>query len=487
MMNLEKHIDEQKDILNSMDLSEFSDTVLPKEGAQRDMGVREFATLWMGSVHNVLAYMTVAGFFLLGLNSKQVIWAVMTSAIIVSFFYVINGVSSAKYGVPFTILLRSIFGTKGALIPSVARAFIAAIVFFGTQTVIRAQAFDVIFERLFPGFMSIGNGATIFGLPVYTALSYALVWAITIALLAGGNDALKKLGTVASPIIYISMIGAAIWAINLAGGFSNVINFEPENAQFSAAIFIACVSSLVSNWAGPMVNIGDFTQRAKDKRSMVVGLPLGFILSYVLFALTCVGLIAGTQIAFQEPIFNIIQAFNKIESTIAVIIILTALNLGATALVVFGNLFPGGLLLTNLFPKKFNVIKGAFLVSLIGTVILPWKLVETQTMLFYFYSFIGSMFGPLIGIMISDYFFNKKQFLDYRAMYGQPNKDTQYAKEYNPVALTVLGIGFTFSFIGAIFRNVSVLVLINQFAFFSGFALAFVLYTIIVLVKRNEA
>ena len=114
-MDLEKHISEQKDLLKMMDLSEFSETVQPKEGEQRDMGVREFATLWMGSVHNVLAYMTVAGFFLLGLNSKQVILAVMTSAVIVSFFYVINGISSAKYGVPFTILLRAIFGTKGAL------------------------------------------------------------------------------------------------------------------------------------------------------------------------------------------------------------------------------------------------------------------------------------------------------------------------------------------------------------------------------------
>lgn len=303
--------------------------------------------------------------------------------------------------------------------------------------------------------------------------------------MAGGNAVLKKIGTVASPIIYVSMIGAAIWAINLAGGFSNVINFVPENPQFSAAIFISCVSSLVSNWAGPMVNIGDFTQRAKDERSMIIGLPLGFILSYVLFALTCVGLIAGTQIAFQEPIFNIIQAFNKIENTLAVVIILTALNLGATALVVFGNLFPSGLLLTNLFPKRFNVIKGAFLISIIGTMILPWRLVETQTMLFYLYSFIGSMFGPLIGIMISDYFFNKKQFLDYRAMYEQPQK-SQLAKEYNPTALTILAIGFTFSFIGAIFRNVEILALFNKFAFFSGFLVAFILYTVVVFTKKEQ-
>lgn len=485
-MATESYIKEQQQILASMDLGGFADTVLPKEGPQRDMGIKDFATLWMGSVHNVLAYMTVAGFFLLGLNSKQVILAVMTSAVIVSAIYVLNGVASAKYGVPFTMLIRSIFGVKGALIPAIARAFVAAIVFFGTQTVIRAQAFDVIFERLFPGFINIGNGATILGLPVYTAISYLIVWVITIALLAGGNKTLKKLGSVASPIIYISMIGAAVWAINLGGGFGNILNFEPENAKFSIAIFVACVSSLVSNWAGPMVNIGDFTQRAKDVKSMVIGLPLGFILSYVLFAITCVGLIAGTQIAFQEPVFNIIQAFNRIESTVAVVIILSALNLGATALVVFGNLFPGGLLLTNLFPKKFSVVKGALLISIIGTLILPWKLVQTQSMLFYFYSFIGSMFGPVIGIMISDFYFNKKQKLDYRSIYVHDAKDSEHAVNYNTHALTILGISFGFAFLGAFFQSVPLLQTINKFAFFSGFALAFVLYTGSNLIRKKD-
>lgn len=167
----------------------------------------------------------------------------------------------------------------------------------------------------------------------------------------------------------------------------------------------------------------------------------------VLFALTCVGLIAGTQIAFGEQVFNIISAFNRIDSTIAVVIILSALNLGATALVVFGNLYPGGLLLNNLFPKRYTVVSGAFLVSLIGTLILPWKLVETQTMLFYFYGFIGSMFGSLIGIMISDYFFNKKQKLDYRAVYAQPG-DNEYVKAYDVPALTILALGFSVAFSG---------------------------------------
>lgn len=67
------------------DFESVGEELRPKSEEERNWGVGKFATLWMGSVHNILSYMTVAGFFILGLNSKQVLAAVMTSAVIVSF------------------------------------------------------------------------------------------------------------------------------------------------------------------------------------------------------------------------------------------------------------------------------------------------------------------------------------------------------------------------------------------------------------------
>ncbi len=464
----------------------FSEELLPKTQDEKNWGISKFATLWMGAVHNILSYMTVAGFFLLGLNTKQVIAAVMLSAIIVSFFYVINGISSQKYGIPFAMLLHSVFGVKGSIIPALARGLIAGLVFFGTQSVITAQAFDVIFARIFPDYFSIGGGCDFLGLPYYTAISFILVWVITVGLFMGGTKVLDKLGTYASPVVYLFIIGAAVWAISIAGGFENVYNFKPDNAQFSIPIFIACVSALVSNWAGPVVNIGDFTQRAKDVKSMAIGLPLGFILSYVLFAITCVSLIAGTKIAFNSSIFNIVYAIDKMESNWAVIPLILALNMGATAFVVFGNLFPAGLQLVALFPSKMTVIKGGVITAIIGTLIMPWKLVESQETLFYFYSFIGSMFGPITGIMLSDYFIRRKGYIDLKQIYISTTTKAKDAYFYNKQAIIVLIISFSFSMIGAFFPNILILKYINNFAFFSGLISSFILYTLISLTKKEN-
>ncbi|MHC5268779.1 cytosine permease [Enterococcus sp. LJL98] len=467
-------------VMEEIDFSSVSEELLPKTAEERDWGIGKFTTLWMGSVHNILSYMTVAGFFALGLNSKQVLAAVMTSAIIVSIFYVINGIASAKYGIPFTMVLRSVFGQKGSIFPALARGLIAGVVFFGTQSVVTAKAMDVIFARIFPNYTAIGGGGHLFGLPIYTALSFFLVWIVTVGLFMGGTKVIDKLGTYASPVVYVFIVWAAVWAIQTAGGFSNVLNYTPDNHQFNLVLFVTCVSALVSNWAGPIVNMGDFTQRAKDLKSMIIGLPLGFMLSYVLFAITCVSLFAGTAIAFPEiKEFDIVLAINQMNSSIAVIVLIMALNLGATAFVVFGNLFPAGLQLTSLAPKMFTVKTGGILTGILGVLIFPWIIINH---LFLFYSFIGSMFGPIAGIMISDFFINKKGQLNLREIYA-PAATDQY-RDYNPRAVTVLIISFSLSMVGAFFPQVAFLKILNNFAFFSGLISSFVLYTILTI--RHE-
>ncbi|MGX7151205.1 cytosine permease [Enterococcus ureasiticus] len=464
----------------------YSAELLPKTGADKNWGVFNYVTLWMGAVHNILSYMTVAGFFLLGLNTKQVLSAVMLSAVIVSIFYVLNGVASAKYGLPFPMLLRSVFGVKGAIIPSLCRGLIAGVVFFGTQSVVSAQSLDVLFSRIFPSYMTIGGGMTIFGMPAPTMLSYLLVWCVTVVLFLGGTKVLDKFGNWSSPIVYVFIIGAAVWTIQIAGGFGPILDYSPVNATTSPLVFIACVSALVSNWAGPIVNIGDFTQKAKTPKAMMIGLPLGFILSYILFAITCVGLIAGTQIAFGEPIFNIVNAFDKIDNTFAVFVLILALNMGALAFVVFGNLFPAGLQMSSLFPKFLDVKKAGVLTAIIGTMILPWKLVENASTLFYFYSFIGSMFGPIAGIMLASFYIEHKQVIDLDDIYVEDGNLGEFKSGYNKTAMITLATSFVITMSGAFLQSIPFLKTINDFAFFSGLIFSFVVYSILSKVMKGE-
>jgi allantoin permease len=403
----------------------------------------------------------------------------MLSAVIVSTFYVLNGYSASKYGLPFAMLLRDSFGVKGAIIPALCRGLVAGLVFFGTTTVVGAESLNVIFSRFIPNYMSLGGDFNILGLTVPTMISYAVLWTVTVLLFLGGMNVLSRFGNWSSPVVYVFIIGAAVWAINMAGGFGPILEYVPKKPNSSPLVFVACVSALVSNWAGPIVNMADFTQRAKSPKDVIIGLPLGFILSYVLFAITCVALIAGTEIAFGEPIFNIVHAIDKIENTFSVVVLILALNVGATAFVVFANLLPSGLQMTALFPKVFTVKKAGVLTAIVGTLILPWKLVSSASTLFYLYSFIGSIFGPIAGIMLSSFYIHRKRKLDLDNIYVPEGSHGEYKNGYNPIAMAVLGISFILPMSGAFLKSLPFLVKMNEFAFFSGLIVSFILYSIL--------
>lgn len=463
----------------------YAEDILPIPEEKRDWGIFNYITVWMGPVHNIMSYMTVAGFFILGLNVTQVFLAVMLSAAIVAAGYALNGYSAAKYGLPFAMLLRDSFGVKGSIIPALCRGLISGLVFFGTTTVVGAQSFNVIFTRIFPDYMAWGGGFNILGLDFPTMLSYVILWTLTVLLFLSGMKILGTFSKYSSPIVYVFIIGAAIWAINIAGGAGPILAYTPAAPMASPLVFIACVSALVSNWAGPIVNISDLTQRAKNMKAPMWGLPIGFILSYILFAITCIALIVGTEIAFGEPIFNIVDAIGKINNTFSVVILLLALNVGATAFVVFGNLMPAGLQMTALFPKIFNVKTAGILTAIIGTVILPWKLVSSTAALYLFYSFIGSMYGPIAGIMLASFYIQRKKRLDLSQIYVKPGEDGGYKGGYNRIAVIVLIISFLIPMSGVVFTNVPLLVTLKDFAFFSGLIISFVLYTLLYK-KTNE-
>lgn len=488
-------IDPGEDAVDSYRARGYADDVLPIRPKDRTWKVPQFVTVWMGPIHNILSYFTVMTFFALGLNAWQVVGAIMTAAVIVSIGYVLNGQAAAKYGVPFAMQLREAFGHKGALVPTWIRGIIAGFVFFGITSVSSAQAFDVVFETIFPGFMNIGDGADILGLPIPTAISYLVTWALTVGLFLGGQAFLGKFSTWANPAVFILVVIAVVLAVINAGGFGDVMSVRVVDSAVTPLVFITCVSMLVSNWAGPIVNTGDYTRNATSMKDPAVGFPVGVIGSYILFALVTVSFVASLQVATGGD-FDInrpgvfVEAINSIGNPFVVVLLIIAMNVGAVAFVVFGNMLPAGLQLTAQLPKLFTIKRGAILAALIGTFILPWQFVENTDMLFLFYSFIGSMFGPIVGIMLASYFVERGRTLDLAGIYADYRGGEKGSlPAYNWRALGVMFLSFAVTMSGRIpgISSVEFLVQANNLAFFSGLIIGFVGYTLTIFVARRRA
>ncbi len=103
------------------------------------------------------------------------------------------------------------------------------------------------------------------------------------------------------------------------------------------------------------------------------------------------------------------------------------------------------------------------------------KFVENTAALFFFYSFIGSMFGPIAGIMLASYWFERRR-LDLAEIYVAPGDPGRYPGGINMVALGILIVSFIITMSGKLFTTVPVLVTINNLAFFSGLIIGFFAY-----------
>ncbi|SES38034.1 cytosine permease [Psychrobacillus sp. OK032] len=449
---------------------------MPIKLEDRKWGMGNYFALWMGSVHNVPAYITIGGFFALGLSVGQVFWSIILAAFILGAILSIGGHAGTKYGVPTTMLLKTSFGTRGSMVPGVIRGVIAAIMWFGFQTYAGSLAVTILIGKLWPVYLTLGGDWNFFGLSLPGLISFLLFWAVNVMFVYGGMGILGKFTKILSPIIYIVFGGMAIWAINLAGGITPIIQYVPKGIEGNALlVFLGCVSALLATWAAPAVSISDFTREAVSQKVQTVGQIAGILLSYLLFAFASIAVIIGSEIAFGTPIWNVLDVVEKFDSKFAIAVSVLTICLATLSVNITGNIVPAGYQLASLFPKKLTFKSGAFIAALVGIIIMPWKLMENSTSIFLFLGVIGGLLSPVLGIMLSHYFVVAKKRIDMNGLYGSSNSYS-YQNGFNMQAIITLIIASVISLIG---QFVPVFKPLYDMSFFTGTIIAFILYSLI--------
>lgn len=449
---------------------------MPIELENRKWGMGNYFTLWMGSVHNVPAYITIGGFFALGLSVGQVFWSIILASVILGAILSIGGHAGTKYGIPTTMLLKTSFGTRGSIVPGVIRGVIAAIMWFGFQTYAGSLAVTILIGKLWPKYLTLGGDWNFFGLSLPGIISFLLFWAVNVMFVYGGMGILGRFTNILSPIIYIVFGGMAIWAINIAGGITPILHYVPKGIKGNELlVFLGCVSALLATWAAPAVSISDFTREARSQKGQTVGQIAGILLSYLLFAFASIAIIIGSEIAFGTPIWNVLDVVEKFDSKFAIAVSVLTICLTTLSVNITGNIVPAGFQLATLFPKKLTFKTGAFIAAVAGIIIMPWKLMESSTSIFLFLGIIGGLLSPVLGIMLSHYFVVAKKHIDLNGLYSSSNT-YRYRNGFNMQAIITLIIAGGISLIG---QFVHVLKPLYDMSFFTGTIIAFVLYSLI--------
>ncbi|MEH7125211.1 NCS1 family nucleobase:cation symporter [Bacillus sp. JJ1773] len=456
----------------------FSEDVLPPKPEDRNWKIGNYATIWMGSVHNIPNYIAIGGLFALGMSAGQVFAAIIFASIILAAALVFNGHAGSKYGLPFSMFLRTSFGTKGAMIAGVLRGVISAIMWFGFQTYAGSQALSILIGKLWPTYLTLGGDWNLLGLSLPALISFLLFWLFNVALIYGGMGLLSKFTNILSPLVYIVFGGMAIWAIKLAGGVGPILAYTGAGVSGNKVIvFLAAITVIIAAWAAPIVNVSDFTRLARSTKDQAIGQTLGLVVTYLLFAIASISIIVGSEIAFGTPIWNVLDVVARFDSSFAIAISVLTLALTTLSVNVTGNIVPAGYQLASLFPKKLTFKSGATIAAVLGIVVMPWKLMENATSIFTFLNMIGGLLAPITGIMLAHYFVVTKTEIDLSELYSKNGK-YNYKNGFNVNAIITLTVAGVLSLIG---NFVPIFKPLSDISWFVGIISAFIIYALLEL------
>ena len=446
-----------------------------------------------------------------GMNWWQAVMTIMVGNVVVLVPMILNGHAGTKYGVPFPVLARASFGIHGAHVPSLLRALVAC-GWFGIQTWFGGFAIYQLLNALLGDVTRTVDGVAtqvgyletadlpVLGINGAELACFLLFWALQVVVIYFGVESIRWLETVAAP--FLIGIGLLLlgWAVVQVGGLQPMFDlpsaFDPggeKEGQFMS-VFIPSLTAMVGFWATLSLNIPDFTRYAKSQRDQILGQALGLPTTMTLFAFISVAVTAATTVIFAkdgvpaDPIGDPTVLAGEIGGGFTVAISLFALAIATLSTNIAANVVSPANAMINVAPGRVNFQIGGYITAGLGLAIFPWKLIEsTGGYIFTWLIGYSALLGPIVGILIVDYFILRKTNFDLEGLYRYKGPYT-YWRGFNPAALCAFFIavlpnlpGF-FHQAGVLDSVPAVFDTIYLYAWFVGFFIAAGLYILLMTV-----
>lgn len=454
---------------------------------RRTWGTWHIAALWIGMAVCIPTYQMASNLIGQGMNWWQALGVIFLGNVIVLIPMTLNAHPGTAYGIPFPVLLRASFGTRGANIAAVMRGLVAC-GWFGIQTWIGGAAIYATSAIIFGFDPATRTALPLVGISGGELFCFLLFWSLNLFFIVKGMDSIKWLEALSAP--FLLLVGAAliVWAYQAANGFGPIFA-QPSKFESASAfwpVFGATLTAQVGFWATLALNIPDFSRFAKNQRAQVVGQALGLPTTMVLYSFVGIVATSASVVAFGEAIWDPVQLIAKFNHPALSVIALVALAVATLSTNIAANVVSPANDFSNLAPRLISFKTGGILTAFIGILICPWKLIaDPSGYIFTWLIGYGALLGPIAGIMIADYYIVRRRKLDVAGLYD-PHGPYRFTNGFSLAGLGALALAVLPSLPGFLAVAAPKLVppasvpaffhvLFNQ-AWFVGFALAFGLY-----------
>ncbi|GAA4867246.1 NCS1 family nucleobase:cation symporter-1 [Saccharopolyspora cebuensis] len=412
----------------------YSYDLAPTRKEGRRWGAYNVFTLWANDAHSLGNYTFAIGLFALGLNVWGILVAFALASLLLFLLLTLSGYMGHKAGVPFPVMSRIAFGTRGGQIPAAVRG-VVAIAWFGIQTYLASSVLNTLLLAMFPALQPLQE-RSVLGLSALGWITFLALWAVQVLIVSYGMHVIRKYMAVAAPVTLITMCALAIWLFVRADGSIALSTDDPLTGAAMWSQILEGAALWVVIYGTFVLNFCDFTRSATSRGAILRGNLVGIPVNMLFFAVIVV-VLSGAQFELDG---RVITSPTDIVQTIPNMFLLAAASIALVVLTIAVNLLANFVapiyVLVDLFPRHLDFRRAGLVSALIGLAILPWNLYDNPVVVNYFLGGLGALLGPLFGVIMADYWLLRRTRVNIPDLYTEDERgEYHYRGGYNPKAV----------------------------------------------------
>ncbi len=404
--------------MSSTNENKEAGSLAPIKPEDRIEGLSSYLCMWLGGCVSIGTFTLGSGQIEKGLSLTQAFLAMLIGSLILIVCLCLNDQFSYKSGAPYAVQLKSAFGTKGNVIPSLLRG-LPAIVWYGFQSWLGASAINQISMSL-TGYDNI-------------VLYFLVFHGLQVVISTTGFHGIKWLENIGAVVIICSLIYMFYVCVTQYG---DVIGTKLVNIEGTWGMpFISAIVAFFGVNITVMLNAGDYARELKHGYSTT---KRGFAYFGAMVPTTVFMGLIGLMISTATGIANPINAFAEAsDNQVLVIITLCFILFAQMTTNLASNVIPPTYALMDAFKLKHK--SSVILVGILAIATCPWILTsdESAAGLNLFILIYTAFFGPIFAVLITDYYILRKKVVDVEDLYNEEGS----RKGYNKAAIAAITVG----------------------------------------------
>ena len=418
---------------------------------------------WGVSIQSVIGFSLITSLYVIyDLNSFIVFFGTILGSLLVYTFSNLIGKPSQKFGLPFSVLLRSSFGVRGAKYIGSLRGLVG-IFMFGIQTYFLSKALSYLIRIMIFSFDNALLDQDIFlifllGLNVIDWSSILIVIIIQFFLFSRGMNFNKKLIKFSAITVYAGMLlfflSVLLTDVKFSSNaFINIFDLNNFNDINNLAPLMAVAGTTFAYFSIVILTFGDFSRYVRNEKELNKG-NLSLIINLVIFSFFALFIVAGADATLKQDPENLATIFTnptdivgKLDNLLITNLTLVFIIIASASTNLIANFIPSQYSLINFTPSSLTLKSSSLIITCLGFLVgIFWLTYLSQIGILSFIDTFGSFFGPLFGIVISDFYFIQKGKLVNKDIYSLEKGDSYYySGGWHIKGVYSLVLGFIFS------------------------------------------